>query len=208
MRFLPDNNVFPRLDFRRIELFSGEYMALPLFDIVIFTGVLYHVHDMLYALKRVRAKTRELVIIETHINESMGNEVPCAIYYENGEFNDDPTNWWGPNTLCLEAMFRTAGFQHGERIWTETAGPANSRTAYHLRPDQNAPQSQFFGSAEGNASTLEEYRQKIIRQGARIAELEGEIDKATVESSFHEAFGSPGQIRTADQRINSPSLYH
>jgi tRNA (mo5U34)-methyltransferase len=92
MRFLLDNNVFPRLEFRPIELFSGEFMALPQFDVVIFTGVLYHVQDMLDALKRVRAKTRELVIIETHINERLGNAIPCAIYYENGEFNGDPTN--------------------------------------------------------------------------------------------------------------------
>jgi tRNA (mo5U34)-methyltransferase len=174
LKFILDNEFFP-LDFKQVDLFSNEFMDLPVFDIVICTGVLYHVHDMLECLKRVRRKTGELALIETHINEVLGNELPCAVYYEHNELGHDPTNWWGPNTLCLEAMFRTAGFQPGERVFIETESPSNSRVAYHLRPDPNALQSQVVGSATGSLGMLEEYRHLIARLGERIAELEAAL---------------------------------
>jgi tRNA (mo5U34)-methyltransferase len=174
LKFILDNKFFP-LDFKQIDLFSNEFMDLPVFDVVICTGVLYHVHDMLECLKRVRRKTGELALIETHINEALGNELPCAVNYELNELDNDHTSWWGPNSLCLEAMFRAAGFQHGDRVFFETASPSNSRVAYHLRPDPNALQSQVIGSATGSLSMLEEYRDVIARLRARIAELEAAL---------------------------------
>jgi tRNA (mo5U34)-methyltransferase len=132
MKYLLDNAVFP-IEYRRIDLFSQEFMDLPIFDIVIFAGVLYHVQDPLMALKRVRTKTRELVILDTHVNESLGIDFPYMIYYEKDDLGGDFTNWWGPNILCLEAMLRTAGFRAARTsIITENEG--NSRVSYHLWP--------------------------------------------------------------------------
>jgi tRNA (mo5U34)-methyltransferase len=132
MQFLLKHKLFG-LEYKRIDLFSREFAVLPMFDVIIFAGVLYHVQDPVDALKRVRSKTRELTILETHINESLGGSTPYMVYYETNECNQDPTNWWGPNTLCLEAMLRTAGF-HATKVFQETENTSNARVCYHLRP--------------------------------------------------------------------------
>ena len=33
------------------------------------------------------------------------------VFYPNDELDGDPTNWWGPNTACLEALLGTVGFK-------------------------------------------------------------------------------------------------
>jgi tRNA (mo5U34)-methyltransferase len=140
IRFLIDNKVFP-LEYRRIDLFSRAFMDLPVFDVIIFAGVLYHVQDPMEALKRIRTKVHELVIFETHINESLGSSLPYAIFYENDEANKDHTNWWGFNILCLEAMLRTAGFRATKASVT-THSLSDSRICYHLQPIDRDQQSQ------------------------------------------------------------------
>jgi tRNA (mo5U34)-methyltransferase len=173
LRFLLENNVFP-IQYKQIDLFSQEFMDLPTFDIIIFTGVLYHVQDPLEALKRVRTKVRELVILETHVNESIGTDVPYMIYYENKEMRDDPSTWWGPNIPCLEGMFRTAGFD-ATKVFTSAESARNSRVAYHLRPEKNSIFSKVTSSATGSHSMLEIYLDGMQRYQSRVVELESEI---------------------------------
>jgi tRNA (mo5U34)-methyltransferase len=165
-------NAFPMLEYRQISLFSDAFMALPRFDFVIFAGVLYHVHDMLEALKRVRARAGGEVLIETHVNESLGTAPPCAIYYERDELGGDVTNWWGPNVACLEAMFRTAGFAFKPRhIHWENDRHANGRASYRLLPVQGSVSADVIESATGSNSMLEEARATIARLHQENAEL-------------------------------------
>lgn len=103
-----------------MSLFSYEFMQLPKFDFVIFAGVLYHVQDQIDALKRVRAVAGGTVLLETIFDETLGSSLPYARFFEGGECNGDPTNWWAPNFACLEGMIRTAGFSF-ERSHTQGA---------------------------------------------------------------------------------------
>lgn len=173
LRFLLDKKVFP-LEYRKIDLFSQDFLDLPVFDVVIFCGVLYHVQNPIEALKRVRLKVRELVVFETHINESLGTSVPYMVYYETNELGNDPSNWWGPNTSCLEAMLRTSGFS-STRISIIDSAPGKARVCYHLRPDEVSLYSQIITSATGSHSMLEEYRDKVNRFSARIIDLERQL---------------------------------
>ena len=109
LRFLLENRVYP-IEYRKLDLMSPEFLELEPFDFVHFAGVFYHLQNPLEGLKRVRRVTREVALIEGHINQTFGRGVPYAVYYEGTELNQDPTNWWGPNLPCLEAMIRTAGF--------------------------------------------------------------------------------------------------
>lgn len=109
MAFLLEHEVHP-LRFREMDLFSPEFLELPAFDFVIFAGVLYHLHDPMEALKRVKRVTGGMALIETHIDERIPH-IPSMCFYENAELNNDPSNWWGPNRLCLEAMMRAVGFK-------------------------------------------------------------------------------------------------
>lgn len=175
MKFLLDNNVFP-IKFRQIDIFSQNFLDLPTFDIVFFCGVLYHVQHPLEALKRVRAKTRELAIIETHVNESITTNVPIMIYYERSEAGNDPTNWWGPNICCLEAMLRTAGFR-AVNVFRWDGPPEYIRVAYHCTPEKGSLYSQMVEQPTVSQNMAEQYRDRMLYYYNRVIELEGQITR-------------------------------
>ena len=84
------------------------------FDLVLFVGVLYHLRHPLLALERVASVTGDQVILDTHT--AMTDELePAMRFYPSTELNDDPTNWWGPNPVLVEAMLRDVGFRRIER---------------------------------------------------------------------------------------------
>ena len=132
-KFLQDNNVFPAIDFRTLDLFSDDFLNLEPADFVLFAGVLYHVQDPIEALKRVRRMTKEFAILETHIDDSLGTDKTYAVFYEKDECAKDSTNWWGPNLPCLEAWIRIAGFRF-EMTSIESPQPEYGRVSYMLWP--------------------------------------------------------------------------
>lgn len=83
------------------------------FDVVLFLGVLYHVKDPLVCLERMAAVTAECLIVET---ETAFDLIPWPVmrYYKRYELNDDPTNYWAPNKLCLTTMLQELGFTRFE----------------------------------------------------------------------------------------------
>ena len=100
----------------RVEAVAGDFMTIDLerlgtFDVVLYLKVLYHMEDPLRALRRVRAVTRELAVIETKGAElpALG-EVPLCRFFPTDELDGDPTNWWSPNWRALDGMVRAAGF--------------------------------------------------------------------------------------------------
>jgi tRNA (mo5U34)-methyltransferase len=98
------------------------------FDLVLFTGVYYHLRHPLLALDLIR----EHVVRDTLVFQSMqrGSANAPAIepdypFSETSIFEDrdfpsmyfiernycgDATNWWIPNRACAEAVLRSAGF--------------------------------------------------------------------------------------------------
>lgn len=81
------------------------------FDIVLFLGVLYHMRHPLLALEKVAALVEGELILESHV--AMSNTLePAMRFYRGRELNNDPTNYWGPNEACIEAMLHDVGFTH------------------------------------------------------------------------------------------------
>jgi len=80
------------------------------FDLVLFLGVLYHMLHPLLALERVFSITGNQLILETHVDMLEAN-YPAMKFYPGAELGNDPTNWWGPNPACVEAMLKTVGFR-------------------------------------------------------------------------------------------------
>jgi tRNA (mo5U34)-methyltransferase len=131
-RYLQDKKLFP-INFLTLDLFSHEFNTIEPADFVLFSGVLYHVHDPIEALKRLRRVTREFAILETLVDERLGVSVPYSVFYENDELAGDKTNWFGPNQVCLEAWIRVAGFRFTltDIIYSGTLG----RVSYLLFPN-------------------------------------------------------------------------
>ena len=98
------------------------------FDVVMFTGILYHLKNPLQVLEDVGRICRDAIVVETEIIvEDPGNRVAvrqgptnqtqvtaCSKgfmkFIERDELNGDGSNWWVPDTECVLGMLRTAGF--------------------------------------------------------------------------------------------------
>ena len=98
-------------------------------DVVIFTGVLYHMHHPLLALERAASVCSDMMILETQI-DATSEPRPAVIFYPGRELSDDPTNWWGPNIPCVEAMLRDRGFS---RIRHTQRPEVSDRVIFHAR---------------------------------------------------------------------------
>ena len=87
--------------------------TLGTFDIVLFLGVLYHSKHPILALERVCELSTGMACVESLVIES-GSSVPSMEFYEGSELAGQFDNWVGPNTACLLAFCRTAGFARVE----------------------------------------------------------------------------------------------
>jgi len=101
------------------------------FDVVFFLGVLYHLRHPLLALERVASVTGDMLILETVV-DMVGVERPALAFYPGRELAHDPTNWFGPNVLAIEAMLRDVGFER-VAVVTPSRSPAYraARAVYH-----------------------------------------------------------------------------
>jgi len=98
------------------------------YQIVVFTGILYHLKNPLMVLEEVGRICQDAVIVESEIIPTHpvgkvyvrlgppGTEkfTECSTgfmkFIEKDELGNDGSNWWVPDTECVCAMLRTAGF--------------------------------------------------------------------------------------------------
>jgi tRNA (mo5U34)-methyltransferase len=99
------------------------------FDLVLFTGVLYHLRHPLLALDLLRQHVvGRLLLFQTMMRgeetvAEVGPDYPFEVrdvfrqegypklHFIEHRYAHDPTNWWVPNRACTEAMLRSAGFR-------------------------------------------------------------------------------------------------
>ena len=107
------------------------------FDLVFFTGVLYHLRYPLLALDLIRRHVvRELLVFQSMLRGSeevaeLNRDYPFAeraifdrpdfprLHFIEHSYSDDQTNWWIPNRAGAEALLRSAGFEILARPETE-----------------------------------------------------------------------------------------
>jgi tRNA (mo5U34)-methyltransferase len=94
------------------------------YDLVLFLGVLYHIHHPLLALERVASVCDRMLILETHVDlEEIGR--PALAYYPGTECANDLSNWFGPNRAAVEAMLKTVGFKTVKMVWSHLDSKKN-----------------------------------------------------------------------------------
>lgn len=106
------------------------------FDYVLFMGVLYHLRYPLYALDKVARLPREKLVFQSLLRGTGGRmelerDYPIteeaifedprypAMYFIEGSYAGDPTNWWAPNQAGMEAMLRSAGLRIDRHVGAE-----------------------------------------------------------------------------------------
>ena len=124
---------------RQILNLDIEYLAIDAhqlecvqdsFEIVMFTGILYHLKNPLHVLEQVGRVCQDSLIVETEIiaedprncvyvrqgpmGQTRLNRCGTGImkFIEHDELGGDNSNWWVPDTECVFGMLRTAGFKY------------------------------------------------------------------------------------------------
>src|SRR5215211_7135817 len=109
------------IEFRMLSVYDVAALG-ERFDIVLFMGVLYHLRHPLLALDLIHEHVaRDLMVFQslqrgsTEIDPLQANYTfwqtdhfdrpgyPKMHFIEH-RYADDPTNWWAPNSACVEAM--------------------------------------------------------------------------------------------------------
>jgi tRNA (mo5U34)-methyltransferase len=94
---------------KQIDVFDISHETVGMHDVVLFFGVLYHMRHPLLAMEKAASVCSEILIVETQL-DAVNEERPAMIFYPGIELANDPSNWWGPNIPCVEAMLRDQGF--------------------------------------------------------------------------------------------------
>jgi tRNA (mo5U34)-methyltransferase len=99
----------PTLEVKDIDVYDLSPSTVGTFDFVLFAGVLYHTRHPLLALERAASVCTDVLVVETVLDATSFGR-PAMVFYPSAELKGDPSNWWGPNQLCVEAMLRDVGF--------------------------------------------------------------------------------------------------
>jgi len=113
-----------------IEVLDLSPEKVGTFDLVLFLGVLYHMRHPLLALEKVYSVTRNMVIVETHV-DLRRCEQPAMRFYPTIELGGDGSNWWGPNPPAVIAMLESVGFQKVKTIHFAPLNEQQGRLAVH-----------------------------------------------------------------------------
>jgi tRNA (mo5U34)-methyltransferase len=113
----------PQLEVQDIDVYDISPSTVGTFEFVLFAGVLYHTRHPLLALERAASVCTDVLVVET-VLDATSLRRPAMVFYPGTELKHDPSNWWGPNRLCVEAMLRDVGFK--EITFTVTPIPRKS----------------------------------------------------------------------------------
>ena len=144
-----------RVPFRQANLYHLSPAELGTFDLVLFLGLLYHLPDPIRALRIVRSLCTWRMYLETLVIDDTvllpdGSQttlaqmdprlatIPLMQFFPGASCGADPTNYWGPNVHCVEAMLGETEFrvERVARVTTralfQCAAVANPQSAYYL----------------------------------------------------------------------------
>jgi len=108
------------------DILSVDLAALGTFDVVLYLGVLYHVTEPLTALRRVRAVTSEVAVVETVAVRVLAQRDASLLAFFPGShdfWTADFGNWYAPTQAALAGLCRAAGFRQVETLRGPPAVP-------------------------------------------------------------------------------------
>ena len=118
-------------EFLQMDVFGELWQGMARFDVVLCSGVLYHVPNPMSLLMRLRNVVDGLLVVETAAT-TLGGDEPMMMF--QGESGGNPSNWWIPNRPCLEQMLESAGFSGISTVFEESRGEHWTRLVTHAVP--------------------------------------------------------------------------
>jgi tRNA (mo5U34)-methyltransferase len=81
------------------------------FDVILFAGVLYHLQNPYMSLSVIHSLLNKggSLFVETSSTEHL-EDVPIMVFHPKDSCGGDCSNYWSPNSLCLQKMLEEVGF--------------------------------------------------------------------------------------------------
>jgi tRNA (mo5U34)-methyltransferase len=116
------------IEFRKLSVYDLGALG-ETFDVVLFMGVLYHLRHPLLALDLIHEHVAKDLLVFQSMQRGAKEVDPVQenytfwqsehfdrpgypkMHFIEHRYADDPTNWWAPNSACVEAMLRSSGFE-------------------------------------------------------------------------------------------------
>ena len=152
-----------RVVFRQANLYNLTPAEIGTFDLVLFLGLLYHLPDPIRAMRIVRSLCKWRMYLETLvIDEGMLmpdgsllkvaridarlDAIPLMQFFPGAAFNEDPTNYWGPNVRCVETMLAETEFR------VERVARVPTRALFQCAVVSNTQANYYLSAADGSRS--------------------------------------------------------
>lgn len=99
-----------------------------MFDVVLFSGIFYHLRDPIKSMAAAASVTSKMMMVETHV--SFEEVTRPVMGYLPRQPRNETSNYWRPNPLMIRTLLKEMGFNHiEERIHGEAAA-ANERHGF------------------------------------------------------------------------------
>lgn len=118
-------------EFLQMDIFGELWHGLGRYDVVLCSGVIYHVPNPMSLLMRLHAVCGELLVLES-ATMTLQPDRPMMLF--SGDDKGNLSNWWIPNRLGLEQMLTTAGFDQVETVWEASRGDEYGRVCIQAVP--------------------------------------------------------------------------
>ena len=102
------------VEFAQCNLHALRDLALPMFDVTFFFGILYHLPDPVAGLRIAADHTRELLVVNTAVDAN-GRGHGLTLRPESDSLflsGVDRLAWWPTSARTVEAMLHWCGFPH------------------------------------------------------------------------------------------------
>lgn len=117
-----------RIESQTIEADDLSPETVGMWDVVLFSGIFYHLRDPLGALAAAASVCSERMIVETHVYNEQ-HTAPLMQYVPRDPKNpkNSGSNYWRPNSAMILQLLKEAGFPRVEyRIETDPPGGPDS----------------------------------------------------------------------------------
>jgi len=105
-------------EFLTCDVFSEKFLEIPSFDIVLCSNVLYHVENVISLIFRLKTKTLEKLYLSSLIEENIKyQDIPVLQLLPDKSRDNNYSNWWVPNSLCIEQMLMECEFVNIKRTF-------------------------------------------------------------------------------------------
>lgn len=108
-----------------VEVSELSPATVGMWDVVLFSGIFYHMRDPISALEAAASVTKERLIVETHV---YNNHLPVPLMqYVPRKAKNETSNYWRPNVAMIEHLLGEMGFPRIEsRVESDPPGGPDS----------------------------------------------------------------------------------